>query len=151
MHLAQFITDSIESGLQVILTMDTNEHMVTGKLDRQLQKLGLVEAYSDKFKSLGPASCFRGRHQVDGVWCTRGIVPTSVSTCPFNFGAGDHIVYEVDFQVKIIVGDLALPLFSPNKRCLMSSFLIIVQRYPERSEAQFTLYKIPFRFHKLKE
>ena len=44
MHLVQFITDSIELELELILNVDTHEHVVKGKLARQLQNLGLVEA-----------------------------------------------------------------------------------------------------------
>ena len=45
MYLVQLITDSIESGLEAILTFDTNGHVVKGKLSRHLQNLGIVEAY----------------------------------------------------------------------------------------------------------
>ena len=55
-HLVQFITDSIDSGLEVILTADANEHVVKGKVDMKLYKLGIVEAYCDKFKSTGTTS-----------------------------------------------------------------------------------------------
>ena len=34
MHLAQFIVDSIESGLEVILTIDTNDNVVKEKLSQ---------------------------------------------------------------------------------------------------------------------
>ena len=50
MHLTQFITSAIELGLEVILAVDSNEHMLKGKLVLQLQKLGLVEAYNKKQK-----------------------------------------------------------------------------------------------------
>ena len=102
--------------------------MVKDKLARQLHNLGLVEAYSNKLKSSGPTSYFRGRHQIDGVWCTRILVPESVSAYNFNLGAGDHRAYDIDFQVKSILGDLALPMYSPKKTHLVCSFPIIVQR-----------------------
>ena len=79
MHLAQFITESIESGIEVILTVDSNEHVVKGKLSCQIHNVGIVEAYSNNFKSAGLASCFRSTHHVDSVWCTRNVVPASVS------------------------------------------------------------------------
>ena len=81
--------------------------MVKGKLALQLQKLGLVEAYTNKFQSTCPASYFRGRHHVDGMWHTRNIVPTSVSIFPFHFCVGDHRVDVVEFQMKSMLGDLS--------------------------------------------
>ena len=91
MNVEQFIADSIEPGVEVMLTVDVNDRMVTGKLARQLWNLGLVEAYCNKFKSTGPTSYFRGRHQIDGECYTHNIIPTSVSACNFHFGVGDHL------------------------------------------------------------
>ena len=62
MHLVQFITDTMELGLEVTLCVDVNEHMIKSKIALQFQKLGLAEAYDCKFKYAGPTSYFRGRH-----------------------------------------------------------------------------------------
>ena len=62
MNLVQFITDTIKSALEVMLSVHQNEHAIKNKIALQLQKLGLIQAYNNKFKSTGPASCFRGRH-----------------------------------------------------------------------------------------
>ena len=63
LHLPQLVFDSISSGLEVILTVDVNEHVAKGKLAQQLNALGLREAYCTKFNSEGgPAQCFRCRH-----------------------------------------------------------------------------------------
>ena len=52
----------------MILTVDANEHVVKGKLAKQLKNLGLVEAFCTKFNlEGGPASYFIGRNQIDGV------------------------------------------------------------------------------------
>ena len=72
-------------------------------------------------------------------------MPTEVSITPFHFGVGDHRAYVVDFQMKSILGDLAIPMCTPNKRRLTRFFTIIVQRYLERTEAQFILHKTPFK------
>ena len=74
-----------------------------------------------------------------------------MSIRPFHFGVGDHRAYAVEFQMKIMLGDLSIPLCSPNKRRLTCSFTIIFQRCLERSETQFTLHKIPFKIQQLKE
>ena len=41
MNLTQLFASTIELGLEVILSVDANEHILKGKLDLQLQKLGL--------------------------------------------------------------------------------------------------------------
>ena len=90
-HLSQFLSSSLAAGFDIILTVDRNEHMVKGKLAQRLKALGLKEAYCEKFDLHGgPASFSRGQHQIDGVWYSSNIVPTSVSLCPFEFGTGDY-------------------------------------------------------------
>ena len=70
----------------MILTVDANEHAVKVKLARQLKTLGIVESFYTKFNPKGgPVSYFRGRHQIDEVWCTRNVMPTEVSICPYHF------------------------------------------------------------------
>ena len=107
------------SGLEVILTVDANEHVVEGKLTRQLKNLGIVEAFCTKFNPEGgPASCFRGRHQIDGVWGNRNILSTAVSFFPYHFGAGYHRAHVVEFQMNRMLGELYFSLCSLNKRLL---------------------------------
>ena len=43
-HLSQFVSDSMSQGLEVILTVDTNEHVVKGKLAKQLKNLGFFRS-----------------------------------------------------------------------------------------------------------
>ena len=95
MHLKYFITDDVDLGREVILTVNANNHVVKVKLTKQLQNLGLVEAYFNDFKHTCPASCFRDRHHIDGVWEICNIVYSSMVACPFIFGAGDHRTYAV--------------------------------------------------------
>ena len=62
MNLVQFITDTIKSALEVMLSVHQNEHAIKNKIALQLQKLGLAEAYNNKFKSSGTALCIKGRN-----------------------------------------------------------------------------------------
>ena len=90
--------------------------MIKGKIVLDIQKLGLVEAYNNKFKSTSPTSYFRGTHQIDGIWCAHSIVSTEVSISLFNFDEEEHIVCAVGFQMKSIIGDLQITLCLPNKK-----------------------------------
>ena len=138
LYLTQFIEESICLGLEVILTVDANEYVVKGKIARKLKNLGLVEAFCTKINPEGgPASYFRGRHYVDGVWYTHKIVPTVVTIFPYHFSAGNNGAYVVEFQMDNILDKLSVPMCILNKRRLICSFPIIVQRYIKRAEAQF--------------
>ena len=78
-------------------------------------------------------------------------MPTAVSISPFHFGVGCHMAYVVDLQMKSMLGNLVIPLYSPNKTRLTFSFPIIVKRYLEWVESQFTLHKIYVKIQQLKE
>ena len=110
-----------------------------------------LQKYITKFQKVGPTSHFRGSQQIDGIWYTRNIVPTSTSMCPFHFCVGDNRAYVIDFQMKTVLGDLDIPLCSTKKRRLMFSFPIILQRNLERTEHQFTLNKIHVKIQQLNE
>ena len=145
------MSDSISLGLEVILTIDANEHVVKGKIAKQLKNLGLVEAFCAKFNPRGgPASCFRGRHQIDGVWHASKIVPTVVTICPYDFGIGDHRSYVVDFQMNSILGELSVQSRVMKKRHITCSFPTIVQRCLKRAEVQFQLHIMPLKIQQLK-
>ena len=49
-HLVQFIATAMTSGYKVILTVDSNEHIVTGKLAKELQKWALLKHTTTNFK-----------------------------------------------------------------------------------------------------
>lgn len=151
MHSLKFISEYISSGFEVILTVDSNEHIVKGKLAQQLRLIGLKEAYCAKSNSDGsPTLHFRDRHQIDGVWCTSNIVPAAISLYPFNFGAGDHHAYAVNFDLHNILGKLAMPLCTLNKRRLIYSFRSVVQRYLTCVETQLNLHNILNKLRQLK-
>ena len=116
-----------------------------------MQKLGLAEAHCTKFNPEGdPPSYFRGRYQIDGVWHARKIIPTAVSLCPFHFSVGDHRACIVDFQMTSALGELSVPLHVVNKRRLICSFPLIVNRYLKRAEDQLQLHNIPLKINSLK-
>ena len=78
-------------------------------------------------------------------------MPASVSTFSFDLVVGIYRLCVVDFQMKRVLGELAITLRAPNKRRFTFSFQIIVQRYLGKAEAQFTLHEIPFKMHQPKE
>ena len=125
--------------------------MVKCKISQQLRNLWLVEACYNKFKTVGPASYFIDRHQIDGVWFTRNTVIKSVAMYSFHFEVGDHRAYMVDFQVNSTLGELATRLNSPNKILSTWSFPIIFQWRSEIEESKFNLRKTDFKIKQLKE
>jgi hypothetical protein len=62
-------------GDRIILMMDCNSHVLTGRLGRSLAKLGLREITKDFVGELCPNTFSSGSEHIDGVWATSMISP----------------------------------------------------------------------------
>lgn len=80
----------------------------------------MTEAYCAKINPEGgPASCFRDKHQIDGVQNTRSMVPTSVSIYTFHFRVDNHRAHVADCKLNGILGELSEMLRSLDRRRLI--------------------------------
>ena len=95
--------------------------MRTGQIHKQLTSLGLIEMSKLFSNKPPPATYFRDRHQIDAVWVTPNINPTTVSITPFYFGAGNHRLFILDFQLETILGSEFIPMYKVDMRRLISS------------------------------
>lgn len=150
MHLTQFISSSMALGLEVILPINSNEHAVAGRLTQRSQRLRLAAACCSKFdQEGGPASCFRGRHQIDGIWHARNVTPAAVTLCPFYFSVGDYRVCIVDFRLMSVLGEFPVLLQVSKRRRMICSSETAVKRYLTSAENQLQLHKIPQKIQHL--
>jgi hypothetical protein len=79
-------------GDQIILMMDANCNVLTGRLSRALtqESIGLREITKDNLGSLCPKTHASGSEQIDGIWVTSDITITAVKWLPFEELSGDH-------------------------------------------------------------
>ena len=80
--IVNFITSLLNGDNRIILVADINEHAVTGKLAKELKRIGIIDAYFRKFNLPSPALHITGSILIDGVWTTGNITPTAVSILP---------------------------------------------------------------------
>ena len=58
-QLCEFLQFSIDKGINIVLSIDSNENMDTGKLAQNLKELHLKEIYNSKFQAnTAPKSWF---------------------------------------------------------------------------------------------
>ena len=101
--IVNFITSLLNRNNRIIFAADINEHAVNGKLEKELKRIGMIDAYFKKFNLPGPASHVMSSAPIDGVWTTGNVTPTAVSILSQKFGIGDHRVILVDFNFDQIV------------------------------------------------
>ena len=62
-----FITSLLNGDNRIILAVDINEHAITGKLAKELKRIGMIDAYLRKFNLPGLASHVTGSASIDRV------------------------------------------------------------------------------------
>ena len=141
-HLVAFIRELRESGHEVILAADVNEHSVNGKLSKALQQLGVMESYFRKFSVCGPASHIRGKEPIDGIWSSGGVAPTAVMVFPHSFGVGDHRAIVLDFRKEDLQGQ-QVSICRPSMRRLIGNYPSIVEKYNKEALRLMHYHQVP--------
>ena len=97
--LIKFITGLMVGDNKIILAADVNEHATEGLLAKELEKLGMMNTCNKMFNQAGPASHITGSDPIDGTWASSNLSALAMSILPQKFGAGDHRVILVDFNL----------------------------------------------------
>jgi hypothetical protein len=79
-------------GERLIVMMDANTHVLTGRLCPAMahESIVLREATKDVLGYLCPNTHIRGSQPIDGIWTTPDITVTAVKWLPFSESPGDH-------------------------------------------------------------
>ena len=116
--IVNFITSLLNRDNRIILAADINEYAVTGKLAKELKRIGMIDVYFRKFNLPGPASHVTGSALIDRVWTTGNVIPIAVSILSQKFGVADHRVILVDFNFDQIV-ERSIRICTPQIRRLI--------------------------------
>jgi hypothetical protein len=140
-------------GDRIILMMDANCHVLTGRLSRALThpSIGLREITKDFLGSLCPNTHARGSEQIDGVWTTSDITITAVKWLPFEESPGDHRTCIFDFTTLSAIGSVERKISLPKCRRLISYNPGAVAVYTAEMERQFDLHRIEERLAAIDE
>ena len=138
-------------GDRLILMMDANEHVLTGKFCRRLidDSIGLREITKDVVGSLCPNTHGMGSIPIDGVWATSDITVTSVKWLSLEESPGDHRACIFDFTTLSAVGTEEKKIVLPDCRRLTSSNKGSVINYTQELEQQFKIHRIEERLARI--
>jgi hypothetical protein len=102
----------------IILMMDANCHVLTGRLSQALthESIGLREITKDHLGSLCPNTHASGSEQTDGIWVTSDITITAVKWLPFEELHGDHRSCIFDFTTLSAIGSVERKISLPKCR-----------------------------------
>jgi hypothetical protein len=132
-------------GEHLIVMMDANTHVLTGRLCRALahESIGLREATKDVLGYLCPNTHIRGSQPIDGIWTTPDITVTAVKWLPFSESPGNHRACLFDVSMQSVVGTSKKRIVYPACRHLISSNpSCVAKKYEATMREQFAIHKI---------
>ncbi len=95
----------IKHGDRIVLFVDINKHILTGKLLTALEKLGLQEATHALWGELELRTYIHGDGApIDGVFYTPDIKIMAIMQLLFHEGVGDHCMTILDISTRLAEG-----------------------------------------------
>lgn len=134
-------------GDRLILMMDANEHVLTGRMCRQLcsEGIDLHEITKSHVGSLCPNTYIDGSQPIDGVWATPDLTITGVKWLPFAESPGDHRSCIFEFTALSAIGKTEKRIVYPACRRLTSRNVRSAERYTEEILRQFEIHNMEAR------
>jgi len=142
LDIKEHLQKSLQEGFAIILCLDSNEDMTSGRLFKVFTQMGLIETYKTQTQLPPPNSFFKGTRQLDAIWVSPSLHPKSTSITPHFFGVGDHRTIIVDFDVESILGNGFIPFCPQKMRRLNTSNALATNNYIEKAEALFQHHRI---------
>ena len=135
------------NGDRLIVMMDANEHVLSGRLCRQMTTDGinLREITKEYIGTLCPHTYIDGSQPIDGVWATPDITITGVKWLPFALSPGDHRACIFEFTTLSAIGNTEKRIVYPACRRLTSRNGRSVEHYTEEMLRQFKFHNMEAR------
>ena len=142
MQLLAQMEQWIRQGDKLLLFIDANENMKTGKLARGLRRLSMRDLVRERAGMDGPPTHHRGSEQIDGVWGSSQLECTGARFLPFWWGAGDHRVMVVDIPWSSLIGQRVHQIPKPKHGRLQWTDTAGKKKYLETLSAQWNKHKM---------
>ena len=136
-----------QSGERILLLMDANEHVLTGKFNRGISKMGLdLEEFTHKcWGQQPPHTHINGSLPIDGGYKSPEIEALHVCLLPFLESPGDHRAFLIDISTRSFLGEYRYKVCRPVSRRLIMSQQGSVDEYNRIVREQFGRHRIPER------
>ena len=134
-----------EEGKRVIVMLDANEDVYSGKIGRMLtDPLGpdMVETVLATTHAKLGATYFRGSKPIDAIWASKDLKIVGAGAMPVGFGVGDHRMMWVDIQADSMVGFQPQPVKHPKARRLNSRIPRAKKAYNKRLEHNIVKHRL---------
>ena len=134
----------------MILMMDVNEDVKSGKTARMLQEFNMEEKLTKFSPGPSPATHNRGSRTIDGIYATHTASTSKAQYLQFKDSPGDHRSLVWDVQQCSIFGNRNPPPEIRSPRRLQSCQPSTVRRYHDNLESLFRLHRLQERTDNLR-
>jgi hypothetical protein len=130
-HLSLLIADCKSRGEEVVLYIDANENVYTGRLAKALSSddFNMKEQYYTVIGKHAPASHESGSRPITGLFATSGVVFRNIFQSAHNSGVGDHRFTVYDVKASSVLGSPLRHAKHPANRLLHMEIERNVQRF----------------------
>ena len=110
----------MQNSFKIILYIDSNKNRHSERLAKEFKELGLVKSTSRFTSDPSPNIFITERHQIDAVWSSLNMIPSTSSITLFHFSIGDHRIIIIDFPIEFMIGDEFVLMAKLSMRRLIS-------------------------------
>ena len=148
------LTKQIKSWMKqknkIILLIDANGDVRSGRLSQKLENIGLILAIRSKHGHRGPATQHKGSHPIDDIFLSRGIQVSRAGYLPFCDGPGDHraLYADIDFN-SLFDGDF-LQIHRQPARRLIPTNPTVVEKLNKLFDEKLEEHRVHERMEKLR-
>jgi hypothetical protein len=101
----------MQQGESIILLVDLNDNITSGKTARELRRVGLIERVTSFHRQV--ATHQRGSTTIDGIFTTSELVPTDGG---YVQSMSDHLGLWLDFEMHAIFDNISQAIPAANRR-----------------------------------
>ncbi len=141
-----------QEGRRLIVCLDANDHVYTGKLAKALTSTPQLDLQETMLTTTGThltATYFRGSRPIDAIWTTPDICVTNVCAMPIGYGVGDHQAFIMDISILSMVGRNPQPIKRLTARRLNTRIPRCAETYNRILENQVRHHRIIDRLNKV--
>jgi hypothetical protein len=133
-----------KSGERIILLMDANEHVLTGKFNWEILRTGLdLGEFTHKcWGSRQPYTHINGSIPINEGYKLPEIEVLNVCMLPFLDSPGDHRAFIIDISTRSLFGQFWYKVCRPISRCLIISLQGSIDEYNRIVHDQFDQHRI---------
>jgi len=143
-HLCTQLIEWTAQGYHIILAMDANQDVYTGKLAQKLREepLNISCLMEGAMGSQVPNSHFSGSKKISTIFGSAGVITGNAMCFPHWYGIGNHRVMVIEVSTTTTFGGSLPPIASPTARNLRCNISRVRQNYCKTLETLVQRHKI---------